>query len=225
MDIASGKGEMEYGPFMQYSDDPTTYEPETERELEPKPRRNGALPYLMVVLATSIFWILVLVATSSSFNASHFTSIDHPSNRTTNARRITCGNSTEKAKANDCKFDILMNMWVPAPCFDEEFLDEYMDDLSWSAFSDEAMTQRLNVSQMSEVEDYYTSVRDHVNHCGVMWKKQFWALFEDRSAVDSVITSPGHTDHCAEYLMDVAGIDVNSPTKVEKGYADCWIRS
>ncbi|OHX00198.1 hypothetical protein CSPAE12_01115, partial [Colletotrichum incanum] len=53
---------------------------------------------------------------------------------------------------------------------------------------------------MGEQEVYYTSVRDHLNHCSMFWKKQFWALFEDRGSFDGVIVNPYHEEHCADFL-------------------------
>ena len=73
---------------------------------------------------------------------------------------------------------------------------------------------------------YYTSKRDHVNHCATMWKKQFWVLFEERAFMDSFIASPGHTDHCASYLADAGtgDMDVEGSTLVDVGFAGCWVR-
>ena len=146
-------------------------------------------------------------------------------NVTSNAKLLSCGKSTQEAKALGCKYDVLLNAWVPAPCMDEEFIQEYKDDGTWSSYADWNMTQKLTtVDEISERKFYYTSVKDHVNHCAVMWKKQFWALFEERPAFDTIIASPGHTDHCAQYLVDVMESDWNEPTKVEMGFAGCWIR-
>ncbi|KAH7368235.1 hypothetical protein B0T11DRAFT_276659 [Plectosphaerella cucumerina] len=148
-------------------------------------------------------------------------------NITSHSRMIDCGNTPAEARANKCVYDILLNAWVPEPCFDQEFIDEYTDDMSWGAFTDDTMTTRLTVEQMGDVDHYYTSMRDHVNHCAMIWKKQFWVLFEERRAVDAIMASPGHTDHCAQYLMDaleVARVDPKATTKVMVGYTGCWIR-
>lgn len=148
-------------------------------------------------------------------------------NVTSHAHLIDCGNTPAEARAKKCVYDILLNAWVPEPCFEQEFIDEYTDDLSWGAYTDDTMTTRLTVEQMGDVDHYYTSMRDHVNHCAMIWRKQFWALFEERSAFDAIMASPGHTDHCAQYLMDaieVARVDPKATTKVMVGYTGCWIR-
>lgn len=145
-------------------------------------------------------------------------------NITTNAHMISCGETPESAEANNCTYDILLNAWVPAPCFEQDWIDEYTEDMSWAAYTDETMTVQVEVEEMGKLGHYYTSKRDHVNHCAMIWKKQFWQLFEARGKYDSIMVSPGHTDHCAQYLADSADLEANATTKVVVGYAGCWIR-
>lgn len=57
-------------------------------------------------------------------------------NITSGAKYISCGNSTEEARAKGCTYDTLLNAWVPAQCLDQEWIDEYQDDASWTAFSE-----------------------------------------------------------------------------------------
>lgn len=57
-------------------------------------------------------------------------------NITSGARYISCGNSTEEARSKGCTYDTLLNAWVPAQCLDQEWIDEYQDDASWTAFSE-----------------------------------------------------------------------------------------
>lgn len=98
------------------------------------------------------------------------------------------------------------------------------DDDSWAAYADEDLTQRItSVEEMSEREYYYTSVRDHVNHCAMMWRKQFWVMFEQRRGIDTMLADPAHTEHCAMYLGGMLHQTMNS-TKVDVGYAGCWVR-
>lgn len=154
-------------------------------------------------------------------------------NITSNATLLTCGSTVPQAKSNNCKYDILLNNWVPAPCYSQEFVDEYVDENNyseangWGGFADEAMTRRLTLQQMSEGPFYWTSLRDHVTHCAVMWKKQFATMyeFEAKGVLDTVLASYGHTDHCAQYLMDSSWRNWTGPTKTEMGFAGCWVRN
>lgn len=224
-------------PFLEYTDDPE--KEEARRYVRVQTRKGNILPYLFVAIITSLLWSVVILffvdIPRASNNAGNTTTEEHglsssrPTGRyniTTNAHRLSCGNSVSEAKALNCKYDLLLNNWVPEPCFDKEWLEEYKEDDSWGGFADEAMTQRMSVEEMSEADHYWTSLRDHVNHCAMMWRKQFWALYEERKAFDTVIASPGHTDHCSQFLIDVTDNSRNwtHPTKTSMGFAGCWVR-
>lgn len=77
---------------------------------------------------------------------------------------------------------------------------------------------------MGAREHYYTSIRDHVNHCAMLWRKQFWTLFEDRRVFDSVIVNSYHTEHCSEFLSNLMTMERTEPTLVRVGFAGCWIK-
>lgn len=153
-------------------------------------------------------------------------------NITTGAHLLHCGTTVAEAKSLYCKYDILLNNWVPSPCYSQEFIDEYVDENGyseangWGGYADEAMTQKLSLKEMSEVPFYYTDLRDHVVHCAVMWKKQFATMFEyeAKGVLDTVLASGGHTDHCAQYLMDARFSNYTGPTKTQMGFAGCWVR-
>ncbi|KAH8685834.1 hypothetical protein BGZ60DRAFT_396214 [Tricladium varicosporioides] len=223
---------IEHEPFLQYTDDPTTEDAKHDRQyLGMEDRRDRIVSHGVVFIITSLLWLIVLIATNSpsidSTDERWSDGVGHRQNITSNAKLLTCGASRtpQEARAMGCKYDVLMNAFVPAPCYDEEFIEEYKDDASWAAFSDANMTQRLTtIEEIQDSGTYYTSFRDHVNHCAVMWKKQFWVLYEERRAVDTMSASPGHTDHCAQYLIDASESDGSEPTKVDVGYEGCWIK-
>lgn len=57
-------------------------------------------------------------------------------NITSDARWVSCGGSPAEAEGMGCRYDALLNHWVPAPCVDQEWIDEYQDDDSWAAFAE-----------------------------------------------------------------------------------------
>ncbi|TDZ36151.1 hypothetical protein C8034_v002435 [Colletotrichum sidae] len=223
----------EYQPFLKYSDDPATEEPTAN--LQPVVRRRSTIiSHILVFVGTSLLWALAVYLlvpwpmtspggmSSAKASGNHVAGQRH--NVTSNRRLIMCGNTTAEARANGCKYDILLNHWVPAACFDRNSVEEYREDESWGAYADINMTQRLTVDEMSERDFYWTSIRDHVNHCAIMWRRQFYALYDERPAIDSIVTSPGHTEHCSQYLMDVVDAKWTEPTKTMRGFAGCWMR-
>jgi hypothetical protein len=220
--------EIETRPFLDYSDDEAS-ELQAPQYRPTESRQSKLLPYSLVFTVTSIFWIAILAVVSNSTpqrkstsNGTYHSGDRH--NITSHAHLLECGHSASEARAQGCEYDILLNMWVPAPCIETEFIHEYQDDESWGAYADEELTLKLSLEQMSQMPFYYTSARDHINHCAVLWKKQFWVLYEERREFDSVIASGPHTDHCAQFLMDAPEMDRNKSTKVVPGFAGCWIR-
>ncbi|RKF80147.1 hypothetical protein GcM1_196030 [Golovinomyces cichoracearum] len=217
----------ESNPFLHYAGDLTTAPPKKFQGSEGY--HSKVISYSAIVVVTSILWLLVFFAAFSKVNNfnDYISPTDYKNrhNITTNAQLIECGNSTQEAKSRGCQFDVLLNHWVPAPCIDNEFLEEYMDDESWGAYADEALTQRLStIEEMYERDFYFTSLRDHINHCSMLWKKQFWVLYKQYSAFDTIIANPAHTDHCAYFLAESRDVNTTQSTRVEKGYAGCWIR-
>ncbi|KAK8030966.1 hypothetical protein PG990_000700 [Apiospora arundinis] len=208
--------------------------------------------YIVVIVTTSLFWVLVMLSNAPSNStatectsslasindtrtttpglSAHDGQQQHHVNITTGARYLTCGNSTQDARSHGCRYDVLLNNWVPAPCYDADFIAEYEEDGSSAAYRDAALTQRIDPGgeALGELEFYYTSRRDHVSHCAMMWRKQFAVLFERRAAFDSVIADPFHTEHCSQYLLDAPGNAVKGgevePTKTFVGFAGCWVR-
>ncbi|KAK0732267.1 hypothetical protein B0H67DRAFT_640561 [Lasiosphaeris hirsuta] len=76
--------------------------------------------------------------------------------------------AVERARAQDCKYAILFNNWVPKPCYDEKWITECQDG-SWSTCAYENLAQRLTSGAMENRDFYYISLPDHINHCEIMW--------------------------------------------------------
>ncbi|KAG4439103.1 hypothetical protein IFR05_005390 [Cadophora sp. M221] len=223
--------EKEDQPFLKYSDDAMIDDDESEPSQRHHPlegRYSRLLSCCLVFLLTSALWIAVIYINSPPSKATNHTYGSSPEQRhniTSGSKLIKCGNSTAEAKALNCRYDILLNHWIPSQCWDQDMIDEYKDDDSWAAFYDEELTMPIStVDEMADRDFYWTSARDHINHCAMMWKKQFWAIFEERGAIDSLVAGPGHTDHCAQYLMDAAVKNFTLSTKVFIGFAGCWIK-
>ncbi|TEA16562.1 hypothetical protein C8034_v012399 [Colletotrichum sidae] len=241
-------------PFLGFRDDPTKRDSEsindeehgeksdTQLHLDQARKTSRTRRYLrdfLVILVTSLVWVVVFSAIPSSQRPSSYSLFTPPAfseipemtfhdarvhNLTTNAVYLDCGNSTAEAKAKGCVYETLLNYWVPAKCHDKEYEQEYQDDDTWYAYSDKNLTKRLTREEMENVPSYYTSIDDHVNHCSTFWKKQFWTLFEERRVVDSVITNGYHTEHCADFLKGLYGMNRSEPTFVEVAFGGCWVR-
>lgn len=147
---------------------------------------------------------------------------------------IGCGTSTEEARANGCVYDILANHYVHKSCYDEEGTASYMGEgSSWMGYLDKNKTQALaTLEEMGDYDVYWTSQRDHIVHCGEMWKRQYRAFTQNWRYIDAITANEEHTYHCANYLVRmtdwaiIAGRDWrNEPNTVEVGFAGCYDRA
>lgn len=187
---------------------------------------------LFVVFATSLLWgfIIVLILynpLSTSPDKTPFSGTQSAVDISTSSPRVlTCGITPAEAKSKDCVYDILSNHWVPRACMDQEAIEEYQTDGTWFGFANENQTGLLTIDAMSNMEFYYTNERDHIVHCAMLWRKQFRAFSEGRTAMDSIILDSKHTTHCSQFLMDMSdnGPDYRSmPIKTWVGIAACHI--
>ena len=215
-----------------------------------RPSRQVA-SHLVVFIATSLLWVFVLFvmkagapssttpsptpsSSPSSTPGHHHAAADTMTTTTTGSENSitagatlrTCGNTTAEARARDCRYDLLLNSWVPAACYDGEFEEEYLDDGSGGAFADEALTQPLvGRAAIEALPVYYTSRRDHANHCAVFWRRQFDVLVRrPLRAFDTMVIGDYHADHCSQYLIDAAEGNLTGSTRVVAGFGGCWVR-
>ncbi|KAH8678360.1 hypothetical protein BX600DRAFT_507311 [Xylariales sp. PMI_506] len=147
---------------------------------------------------------------------------------------INCGTSTEEARSKGCVYDILANHYVHNSCFDEVSTKSYMDEgTSWMGYLEKNKTTQLKtLEEMGDYDVYWTSQRDHIVHCGEMWKRQYRAFTQNWRYIDAITANEEHTFHCANYLVAmtdwavIAGRDWREePNTVEVGFAGCYDRA
>ncbi|EFY94534.1 hypothetical protein X797_011841 [Metarhizium robertsii] len=139
---------------------------------------------------------------------------------------LRCGTSVADAKAFGCEYDILANHWVPKLCIDQKAVEDYQSDGTWHGFADENRTEPISLEAMGELEYYYTSERDHIVHCAMLWRKQYNAFAQGRKYLDSITADPEHTNHCIHYLMDMTDLGQDFRTvslQVNVGFAGCYV--
>jgi hypothetical protein len=189
--------------------------------------------HFAVFVATSCVWgaiIISMILFSPQTVESHVQSTgSHSHNISFFASEtdfLTCGHSVEEAKLRGCQYDILTNHWMPGQCTDELSVKEYQSDGSWFPYADENRTELLAVEELGDRPFYYTSMRDHIVHCAVLWRRQFRALSEGWKYVDSITADAEHTMHCADFLMAKAELPDyrEMPIKVFVGKSGCHVR-
>lgn len=188
-----------------------------------------AVSHSLLFVLTSLFWGSYFIFIPSLNIGPRYLKHSERGNSTiiSNADYIHCGSSVEEARSRDCTYDILNNHWVPSSCIDGPAIQEYQADGSWYGYADWNHTRRLDIKTMGETPVYYTSERDHIVHCAMLWRKQYRALMDGRKYLDSIVVDAAHTMHCSKFLIEMTerGPDFSTmPIKVHVGFAGCHVR-
>ncbi|KAL3426625.1 hypothetical protein PVAG01_00134 [Phlyctema vagabunda] len=152
--------------------------------------------------------------------------------RTTHTTIYTCGNSSLSALAHNCTYDALAVSWVPAACADPASLREYDSNGPWKYYRDREGTDEIRVVDLG-MEEYYTTVREHVVHCGMIWRRvhRTWERSQKEgikieSSMEPV--SLEHTKHCSYMLVEY--VDKSNATELSElktrnnpGFETCTI--
>jgi hypothetical protein len=145
-------------------------------------------------------------------------------------KTLSCGSTPTEARANGCTYDVLGNIWVPAPCLDTENLAEFKRRAPWQAYESFNSTRQLTEEEMSNYllpDGYWTPVREHMIHCVLMWRRLHMGLQQDARLLDKHVLLYHHTEHCSQTLME----HLDMPTKfldevrtrTEAGYSTCQV--
>jgi hypothetical protein len=191
--------------------------------------------YSLVFLITSTAWaalavFVFLLPQMHKVAAPDFDILEKGHSIFTGHKYIGCGRSVEEARSLGCEYDILANHYLPTLCLDRIGMAQYTDEgTSWIGYVDRNhTTQYSTIKEMGESDLYWTSQRDHIVHCGMLWKRQYRAWAENWRYVDAIIMDEEHTMHCANYLIDMTDWAIirnqdwrKVPSSVEVGFAGC----
>ncbi|KAH7139069.1 hypothetical protein B0J11DRAFT_575003 [Dendryphion nanum] len=192
-------------------------------------QRQQKAPSLTRQITTHTLTILLTILLTTAL----LTLIRHPPSTPAprKTKHLHCGNSTTQARALNCTFDVLTNMWVPIPCYDAPTTTEYMSSAPWRGYSSSSATHLLTLDEMSErvghsllgadpdpsTPPYWTPLREHVIHCALMWQRQHRGYLEGKGAMlDFHARSWEHTVHCSRSLVHMAGAGQERPDGLDE---------
>lgn len=138
--------------------------------------------------------VVILVLTALSL--AH---VYRPLSRTETTMMKPCGETPEEAREAGCTFDVMMDEWLPAECYDEALTKEFRQMKDWQFFADKNRTQRLSEKELSQSAKAHTTLDYHVAHCAFALRKFHRAIATGRQ-IELNVADVGHTDHCAFYL-------------------------
>lgn len=137
-----------------------------------------------------------------------------------------CGDTPGEARRKGCKYDAMLQMWLPAPCFDEELSEAFLTKGKWKWFYDAKEQKELpdEVMRLGEHEVAFMTDDYHRRHCAYSWELQTRAMRERRPLLDELL-SVKHAHHCNTFLLSSPQLRTNSSiplgVEVHSGYGRC----
>jgi hypothetical protein len=118
-------------------------------------------------------------------------------NKTFPTRIQDCGNTPAEARAKGCVFDVMMQLWTPADCFDRKLSDRFLAIGNWTWYADSSAEHTYTLDEMRKGEhDFVFVAQDyHVTHCIYAWEKLVRNMRNQEPIITELI-SYDHVIHC-----------------------------
>lgn len=115
---------------------------------------------------------------------------------------LSCGSTSTEARAQGCRFDVMMSAWVHKRCYDAELMEQTLSVERFTWFEDLAMTLPVpeSVVRLGNHHRLYTRPDFHYKHCAYVWLRQMRA-WRGQAAIDDNSWGFEHTVHCAQSLL------------------------
>ena len=161
---------------------------------------TGFLAIIALVLA-----IIALVSsprTHKHENHHHSQPSDISTPPTDTSTWLSCGSTSTEARAQGCRFDVMMSAWVHERCYDAELMEQTLSVERFTWFEDLAMTLPVpeSVVRLGNHHRLYTRPDFHYKHCAYVWLRQMRA-WRGQAAIDDNSWGFEHTVHCAQSLL------------------------
>ncbi|KAI1401225.1 hypothetical protein F4819DRAFT_459169 [Hypoxylon fuscum] len=194
-------------------------------------RRHIYIAALVVVIAVSAIFGFILGTRTATSTApttpGSLQATSHGSVSEAMVRITDCGESPTEAKEMGCKFDLMLQRWIPADCYDEAHSELFLARYPRKWYYDIDLKHEMDDATVRSGEHRMTFTPSdyHKRHCSYTWELTSRALQEQRPLLDELISFT-HTHHCNGILL---GPEWNAtehdgrpkPTEVDPGYLRC----
>jgi hypothetical protein len=139
--------------------------------------------------------VIILLVFLFAYDRSHH---QHPLTK----KFDTCGLTASSALSHGSSFDVTSFAWLPARCFDQGLVDQFLALHDWRWYLDAAGSQPVDIDSVrSGVHaQLYVTQEYHMYHCTYMWRKMHRAAGAGRP-LDGYIGNMSHTAHCEGQLV------------------------
>jgi hypothetical protein len=178
---------------------------------------SGTFGTIFIALVTAIITacistIVVSHRTSSSTERAHSnvslpanepSMIPEPSLKNGGSLEIKgCGSNPAEARALGCVYDVMMQDWTPAECYDSVLTENYLAKNNWTWWADSGAERAMSDEEVAlgEHSVVYVAQDYHVKHCIFAWEK-FVRAFRTQSPLITELISYDHVIHCRDHTL------------------------
>lgn len=135
---------------------------------------------------------------------------------------LDCGGSPEEAREKGCVYDVMMQDWVPEPCYDPILTEKYLAEGNWTWYADGDGKSIISEEEMRKGEhgSAWMATSYHKAHCVFSWLKIIRALRNDKG-ISQELLSYDHVLHCAHGALKANEGDEALGVRAPTNYAKC----
>lgn len=135
---------------------------------------------------------------------------------------LDCGGNPSEARAKGCVYDVMMQDWVPEPCYDSVLTERYLAEGNWTWYADGDGNTTISDEDMRKGEHgaAWMSTSYHKAHCVFSWVKIVRALRNNR-AISQELLSYDHVLHCSHGALKADSDDTRLGVRAPTNYAKC----
>ncbi|PMD37711.1 hypothetical protein L207DRAFT_586045 [Hyaloscypha variabilis F] len=134
---------------------------------------------------------------------------------------ITCGTTSDEARARGCIKEPMVYGWMPKECYYPDLTSEYhpFEDREW--YTTNKFEERVTPEELwaGAREHVYTHVY-HTEHCFFLMRKLSRAVDRRERYIDHKSLQVEHADHCSRSITETRE-GVNSTNDVVLGFYRC----
>jgi len=154
-------------------------------------------------------------------------SVEHAEGKIDDSNPLTgkildCGHTPAEARAKGCVYDVMMQDWVPEPCYDGVLTERYLAEGNWTWYGDGEGKTTISDEEMRKGEHgaAWMATSYHKAHCVFSWLKIIRALRNNRG-ISQELLSYDHVLHCSHGALKEKSDDGNLGVQAPTNYAKC----
>ena len=133
-----------------------------------------------------------------------------------------CGSNFEEARELGCVYDVMMQLWMPAPCYDSVLSEKFLHKGNWTWWSDPENGVTMSDEQMKKGEHSvaFMLMDYHKMHCIFAMEKLVRALRNQWMIIPELV-SYDHILHCKMKTLARPDGDSVKGVRAPTGFTSC----